>query len=96
MVSVVKDTHCELVARAGEVLLDITDHGKAVDLIGAMAKPTLLSGSRKEELSPVPGKDALQAGSDVAMVAGTRAVAQVSTKGRPAQAARFSVKCPVR
>ena len=92
VVSVVKDTNYELVARAGEVLLFVTDHGKAVDLSGATAKLTLLSGSKKEELTLVPGKDALQAKSDFAMAAVTKAVAQVSMKGQPTQAVRFSVK----
>ena len=92
VVSVVKDTNYELVTRAGDVLLYVTDHGKAVDLTGATAKLTLLSGSKKAELTLAPGKDALQAKSDLAVTPGTKAIAQVSMKGQPVQAVRFSVK----
>jgi hypothetical protein len=92
VVAVVKDTNYELVARAGEVLLYVSDHGKPVDLAGATAKLTLLSGSKKAEMMLMPGKEALQAKSDFAVAAGTKAVAQVSMKGQPAQAVRFSIK----
>jgi hypothetical protein len=92
VVSVMKDTNYELVTRAGEVLLYVSDHDKPADLTGATAKLTLLSGSKKAELTLMPGKDALQAKSDFAVVAGTKAMAQVSVKGQPAQTVRFSIK----
>ena len=92
VVSVVQDINYELVARADEVLLYITDHDQPMDLSGATAKLTMLSGSKKEEVTLMPGKDALQAKGTFAVVAGTKAIARVSMKGKPAQAVRFSIK----
>lgn len=92
IVSVVKDVNYELVANAAELLLYVSDHGKPANLAGATAKLTMLSGSKKDEATLVPGKDALQAKGNFAVAAGTKVVAQVSLQGKPAQAVRFSLK----
>lgn len=92
VVSVVKDVNYELVARPDALMLYVSDHGKPADLNGATAKLTLLSGSKKEEATLAPGGDSLQAKGTFSAGAGTKVVAQVSLKGQPAQAVRFTLK----
>ena len=92
VVSVVKDVNYELVARADGIALFVSDHGKATDLTGASAKLTLLSGMKKTDATLVPASDALRAQGAFSVPAGTKVVAQVSLKGQPAQAVRFTIK----
>lgn len=92
VVSVVKDVNYELVARPDAIALYVSDHGKPADLAGATAKLTLLSGSKKEEATLAAGGDSLQAKGAFSVGAGTKVVAQVSLKGQPAQAVRFTLK----
>lgn len=92
VVSVVKDIHYELVARPDGIALYVSDHGKPMNLSGATARLTLLSGSKKSEASLAPVGDALQATGAFGVGPGTKAVAQVSLKGQPAQAVRFTLK----
>ncbi len=92
VVSVVKDVNYELVARADGLALYVTDHGKAVDLSGASAKLTLLSGSTKQEATLSPEGDSLQAKGSFNARSGTKAVAHVTLKGQSSQAVRFTLK----
>lgn len=92
VVTVVKDVNYELVARADSLTLHITDHGKSADLAGASAKLTLLSGSKKEEMTLVQVGETLQTKGTYSVGAGTKVVAQVSLKGQPVQAVRFALK----
>lgn len=92
VVAVVKDINYELVARPDGLMLHVSDHGKPADLSGASAKLTLLSGSKKEEATLAPAGNALQAKGTFTASPGTKVVAQVSLKGQPMQAVRFTLK----
>ena len=91
VVSVVKDMNYELVAQDGDVALYVSDHGKPMDLTGAMAKLTMLSGSKKQDVVLVPADNALRAQGAFTVPAGTKAVASVQLKGQPKSSARFTL-----
>lgn len=91
VVSVVKDVTYELVAKDGEVALYVSDHGKPVDLAGATAKLTMLSGTKKQDVALAPADDALRAKGTITVPAGTKAVVSVHLKAKPASTARFTL-----
>lgn len=93
IVTEVKDTQYELVAKPDGIALYVDDHGKKVDAKGASAKVTLLNGGEKTEaiLSPAGGNK-LEAKGTFKVAKGTKAVAVVSLAGKPAQSVRFTVK----
>ncbi len=90
--TVVKDVSYELVASKQSMSLHVSDHGKVQDLNGATAKLTLLSGSSKQEVDLLPNGSALAATGTFSADAGTKAVAQVTLKGKPVQSVRFTLK----
>ncbi len=92
VVTVVKDVSYELVASKQSMSLHVSDHGKVPDLNGATAKLTLLSGTSKQEVDLHPNGSALAATGTFAADAGTKAVAQVTLKGKPVQSVRFTLK----
>lgn len=92
VVSVVRDVNYEFVATPDELKLYVSDHGKAVELKGATAKVTLLSGSKKEEAILTAGTNALEAKGSFATKAGTKVVAQVALQGKSSHAVRFTLK----
>ena len=57
----VKDIDYELVAKSDALQLYLRDHGKTVDLVGASAKLTLLTGSDKQEVELKPAGGRLEA-----------------------------------
>ncbi|CAN7766367.1 hypothetical protein LJR039_007325 [Pseudorhodoferax sp. LjRoot39] len=91
VVAVVKDVNYELVAKDGEAALYVSDHGKPVDLAGATAKLTMLSGTKKQEVALAPGDNALRAKGAFTVPAGTKAVVVVHLKAKPALTARFTL-----
>ena len=91
VVSVVKDMNYELVAKDGEVALYVSDHGKPVDLAGASAKLTMLSGTQKQDVALAPADNALRAKGAFTVAAGTKAVVSVQLKAKPASTARFTL-----
>lgn len=91
VVSVVKDMNYELVAKDGEVVLYVSDHGKPVDMAGATAKLTMLSGSKKQEVILAPADKALRAQGAFTVPAGTKALVSVQLKGQPKSTARFTL-----
>jgi len=91
-VSVVNDVSYELVATKDAMALYVSDHGKPVDLAGATAKLTLLAGAKKEELVLQPAGGALEAKGAFSLPPGTKALAQVQMKGKPAQTVRFTLR----
>jgi len=82
-VSVVNDVSYELVATKDAMALYVSDHGKPVDLAGATAKLTLLTGAKKEEVLLQPAGSALEAKGAFTVQPGTKALAQVEMKGKP-------------
>ena len=91
VVSVVKDINYELVAAQGELALYVSDHGKPVDLAGATAKLTLLSGTQKQEIALAPAGNALRAKGAVSVAPGTKALVSFQPKSGPAASARFTL-----
>ena len=89
--SVVKDMNYELVATQGELALYVSDHGKPVDLAGATAKLTLLSGTQKQDVALAPAGNALRAKGDFKLAAGTKVLASVKTASGAASTARFTL-----
>lgn len=87
----VRDMDYELVARAGLIQLYVRDHGKPVDLTGASARLTLLSGTVKQQVNLQPAGDRLEAAGSFQPGPGTQVVAVVTVKGKPATA-RFTLK----
>jgi hypothetical protein len=93
VVTEVKETQYELVARPDSIAIYVDDHGKKVDTKGATAKVTLLNGSEKTEthLSPA-GENKLEAKGAFKVEKGTKAVAVVTLAGKPSQSVRFAFK----
>jgi hypothetical protein len=93
VVSEVKETQYELVARADSIAIYVDDHGRKVDTKGGSAKLTLLNGSEKTEVALAPaGENKLEAKGTFKVDKGTKAVAVVSLQGKPAQSVRFTLK----
>ena len=93
VVTEVKGTQYELVAKPDSIVIYVDDHGKKVDTKGATAKVTLLNGNEKTEaaLSPA-GANKLEARGTFKAAPGTKAAAVVALAGKPAQSVRFTVK----
>lgn len=92
VVSVVKDVNYELVAKADSLSLFVNDHGQPVDLKGASARVTLLSGSDKSETTLLPVGDRLEAKGNFKVGPGTKAVAQVALKSGTTASVRFTLR----
>ncbi|URI07734.1 hypothetical protein MW290_03745 [Aquincola tertiaricarbonis] len=92
VVSVVKDVNYELVAKADSLALHVADHGKPVDLKGASAKLTLLSGTAKSEATLAPNGDRLEAKGKFPAGPGTKVVAVVTRPGSGPASVRFTLK----
>lgn len=92
IVSEVKDIDLELVAKAELIQVYLRDHGKPVDVSGANGKLTILSGSEKREIPLSPAGNRMEATGKFSFPAGTKAVAQIQLKGKPAITARFAIK----
>ena len=92
VVSVVRDMSYEFVASKQALSLHVSDHGKTPDLASATAKLTLLTGADKQEVELRSDGSALRASGSFSVQAGTKAVAQISLKGKPVQSVRFTLK----
>lgn len=82
----------ELVAKADSIVIYVSDHGKPMKLTSATGKVTVFAGSDKTEapLALVGGK--LEAKGSFKVGAGVKVLAEVSVNGKPAVAARFTLK----
>ena len=87
-----KEADYELVAKPDVIQLYIRHHDKTVDIKGASAKVTFLTGNEKSEVALAPAGNKLEARGSFKVGAGTKAVAVVSRSGKPVQAVRFVVK----
>ncbi len=82
----------ELVAKADMIILHVSDHGKPMKLTSGSGKVTVFNGNQKTEapLALVGGK--LEAKGSFKVGAGAKALVEVSLNGKPAVAARFTIK----
>lgn len=83
----------ELVTKPDAITVYVRDHGRVVDLKGAMGKIVLLTGNEKLEATLVPIEgNALQAKGTFKVGPGTKAVSTVTLPGKKPITARFVIK----
>jgi hypothetical protein len=83
----------ELVATASKITVYVSDHGKALDVKGAKAKLTLLTGKEKSEVNLVPaGENRLEATGTYQVGKGTRVVGVISLPNANAVSLRWVVR----
>jgi hypothetical protein len=90
-----KELQLELVLKTNTVALHISDHGKPIDLKGATARITLLSGAEKTEinlLATVGKFEGKATNGNLPTQKGVKAVAVVTLAGKAPLTARFEVK----
>lgn len=91
VVTEVKDMDYELVAKPEVIQLYMRDHGKPVDVANVSAKLTILVGTEKQEIELKSAGKWLEAKGNF-KVAGGKAVALVSFKGKSPVSVRFMLK----
>ena len=82
----------ELVAKADSIVIHVSDHGKAMKLTSATGKVTVFNGNDKTEAPLTLAGDKLEAKGSFKVSAGTKVLADVALNGKPAVAARFTLK----
>ncbi len=82
----------ELVAKPELIVIHVSDHGKPMKLSSASGKVTVFSGNDKTEAPLALVGDKLEAKGSFKLGAGTKVLAEVSLNGKPAVAARFTLK----
>lgn len=82
----------ELVAKADSIVIHVSDHGKPTKLTSGSGKVTVFNGNDKTEAALALVGDKLQAKGSFKVTAGTKVLAEVALNGKPAVAARFSLK----
>lgn len=89
-----KSGDLELVARPEQIHIHVRDHGKAMNLASASAsgKVTVFDGSESKEAPLALVGDKLEAKGPFKVAPGTKVLTEVSVNGKPAVAARFTVK----
>lgn len=82
----------ELVAKPDVIVIHVSDHGKPMKVTSATGKVTVFNGNEKTEASLALAGDKLEAKGSFKVGAGTKVLAEVSLNGKPAVAARFTLK----
>lgn len=82
----------ELVARPDLIVIHVNDHGKPMKLTSATGKITVFNGNDKTEAPLTLAGDKLEAKGSFKLGAGTKVLADVALNGKPAVAARFTLK----
>ena len=82
----------ELVAKPDRMVLHVSDHGKPMKITSGTGKITVFNGSEKTEAPLTLSGEMLEAKGSFKVVPGTKVLADVSLNGKPAVAARFTVK----
>ncbi|MFN3593321.1 MAG: hypothetical protein ACK4TK_01390 [Thiobacillaceae bacterium] len=83
----------ELVIKAGQAKLYLSDHADMLPSQGGSGRLTLLAGGQKEELELKPVSDsALGAATTLKTARGVKAVAVIRLPGRPPAILRFTLK----
>ena len=82
----------ELVAKPDLIVIHVSDHGKAMKLSSATGKVTVFNGNDKTEAPLALAGDKLEAKGSFKVGAGTKVLADVALNGKPAVAARFTLK----
>ena len=88
----IRDMRFEIVAKPDQILIYVTDHGKMIEIKGATAKLTLLSGKDKTEVPMIfAGENKLEAIGSFTVGKGVKAVALV-TVGSKTTSVRWTLK----
>lgn len=82
----------ELVAKPELIVIHVSDHGKPLKLSSASGKVTVFNGNDKTETPLALVGDKLEAKGSFKIGAGTKVLADVAVNGKPAVAARFTLK----
>lgn len=82
----------ELVAKPDQILIYVGDHGKPLALTSATGKVTVFNGSESKEAAVALAGDKIEAKGPFKIAAGTKVLAEVAINGKPAVAARFTLK----
>ena len=82
----------ELVAKPELIVIHVSDHGKPMKLTSATGKVTVFNGNDKTEAPLALVGDKLEAKGSFKVGAGTKVLADVALNGKPAVAARFTLK----
>ncbi len=82
----------ELVAKPDLIVIHVSDHGKPMKLTSGTGKVTVFSGADKSEAPLVLVGERLEAKGSFKVAAGSRVLAEVALNGKPAVAARFTLK----
>lgn len=82
----------ELVAKPDLIRVHVSDHGKPMKLTSGTGKVTVFNGAEKTEAPLALVGDKLEAKGAFKVAPGTKVLAEVSLNGKPAVAARFTLK----
>ena len=82
----------ELVAKPELIVIHVSDHGKAMKLTSATGKVTVFNGNDKTEAPLALVGDKLEAKGAFKVAPGATVLAEVALNGKPAVAARFTLK----
>ena len=82
----------ELVAKPDLIVIHVSDHGKPMKLSSATGKVTVFNGNDKTEAPLALAGGKLEAKGSFKVGAGTKVLADVAVNGKPAVAARFTLK----
>ncbi|HOB02424.1 MAG TPA: hypothetical protein PK306_24365 [Aquabacterium sp.] len=82
----------ELVAKPELIVIHVSDHGKPMKLSSASGKVTVFNGNDKTEAPLALIGDKLEAKGSFKLGAGTKVLADLTVNGKPAVAARFTLK----
>lgn len=82
----------ELVAKPEQVHIYVGDHGKPLKLTSASGKVTVYTGADTKEAPIALVGDKLEAKGPFKIAPGTKVLAEISVNGKPAVAARFTLK----
>ncbi len=82
----------ELVAKPELIVIHVSDHGKPMKLTSASGKVSVFNGNDKSEAPLALVGDKLEAKGSFKLGAGTKVLADLAVNGKPAVAARFTLK----
>ena len=82
----------ELVAKPELIVIHVSDNGKPMKLSSASGKVTVFNGNDKTEAPLALIGDKLEAKGSFKLGAGTKVLADLTVNGKPAVAARFTLK----
>jgi len=82
----------ELVAKPDLMVIHVSDHGKAMKLTSGTGKVTVFNGTDKTEAPLMLVGDKLEAKGSFKVAPGAKVLAEVALNGKPAVAARFTLK----